>query len=454
MARPKRVTVLGGGVAGLACALHLARDGHAVTIVERDRLTADDAATESPSWDRKGIPHFLQPHAFIPRGRLELREHLRDVFDDVMAAGAHDVESWRKLPGAPAPGDEKLQYLGVRRPLIEWALRRAVHREERVVVRDGTAVAGLPEDDADLVVDALGRRSPTASWLADRGAPRTEVESSDCGVIYLCRYFRCRDGFAPPDGPWVLSPRGDLGYLGYATFPGDNETFSALLAIPAGVAEWRGLSDESRWDAAVAAIPALRRWVDPDGTEPITPVLPMAGLKNTLRDHDVSIAPTLAPVGDALGHTDPTLAHGLSFALVHARELASSLRAHDDVGDAVDAYLDAVRPAMRERFDLATALDEQRHRMWLGEQVDPGRQDSAYELFSVVAASAAALVDADVFRVAVRRIGLLDSTKVLDDDVAMRDKIERLFAEIRSAASPPSPARDEMVAIATSTLRG
>ena len=33
--------VLGGGVAGLATALLLARDGHAVTVVERDDLDAD-----------------------------------------------------------------------------------------------------------------------------------------------------------------------------------------------------------------------------------------------------------------------------------------------------------------------------------------------------------------------------------------------------------------------------
>jgi 2-polyprenyl-6-methoxyphenol hydroxylase-like FAD-dependent oxidoreductase len=443
------VTVLGGGVAGLAAALHLARDGHDVTVIERDRLDASGPAIDSPSWDRRGIPHFLQPHAFIPRGRLELRDHLRDVYDDLLAAGAHDVESWRKLPGPIEPGDEELQYLGVRRPLLEWAFRRAVHRQPGIEVRDAAIADRLP-DDADLVVDALGRRSPTATWLAAAGAPTTPVESSDCGVVYLCRYFRCLDGFDLPDGPWVLSPRGDLGYLGYATFPGDNRTFSALLAIPTGVSEWRGLTDEARWDAAVAAIPGLRQWVEPEGTEPITPVLPMAGLRNALRHHDVAIGPLLAPIGDALGHTDPTLAHGLSFALVHARELAAALRAHADVGDAVGSYLEAVRPALRERYDLATGLDDQRHRMWLGEAVDPGRQDSAYELFSVVAASAAALADPEVFRVAVRRIGLLDSTAVLNDDIAMRNRIEAIFSELRSTPRPPpGPSRDEMVAIAT-----
>ncbi len=86
-------------MAGLSAALLLARDGHDVTLVERDRLHVGDP-TDAPSWERKGIAHFLQPHAFIPRGRLELREHLRDVYDVLLAAGAHDVDLRRKLPGS------------------------------------------------------------------------------------------------------------------------------------------------------------------------------------------------------------------------------------------------------------------------------------------------------------------------------------------------------------------
>ena len=61
------------------------------------------------------------------------------------------------------------------------------------------------------------------------------------------------------------------------------------------------------------------------------------------------------------------------------------------------------------------------------------------------------MVDAHVFRVFVRRIGLLDSTKVLDADHDMQRRIEGLFEEILTKSRPaPGPTRDEMVAL-TST---
>ena len=61
----------------------------------------------------------------------------------------------------------------------------------------------------------------------------------------------------------MLGPRGDLGYLGFATFPGDNGTFAVTLAVPTGEPEWRVLNDPVRFETAVASIPALRLWVDP-----------------------------------------------------------------------------------------------------------------------------------------------------------------------------------------------
>src|SRR4051794_11588711 len=49
----RTVAVLGGSVAGLSTALLLARDGHRVTLMERDTVVVGDAP-DSPAWDRHG----------------------------------------------------------------------------------------------------------------------------------------------------------------------------------------------------------------------------------------------------------------------------------------------------------------------------------------------------------------------------------------------------------------
>jgi len=459
----RSVVVMGAGVTGLSVSVLLARDGHRVTLVDRDRLDVGEPL-DSVDWPRAGIPHFLLPHAFIPRGRELLLDQFPDVYAALIGAGARDVDTRPKIPGPPSEGDEQLQYVAVRRPLIEWALRRAVHGEPLIDIRDATHVTGFSWDGgrvrgvqvddgelaADVVVDALGRRSPASKWLGQRGIDVTAAESSDCSVIYYSRYYRQAPGFELPDGPWLFGPRGDLGYLGFSLFPGDNDTLAALLAVPTGDPQWRGLKNAEVFEAAVASIPAMRAWIDPAGVEPITGVLPMAGLRNTLLDAEPMLAAGLVPVGDAYGHLDPVLAHGLAFGMIHAVELTRCLDQYDDLDEALAAYGAATRPALRERFDFATELDAQRHRGWMGERVDVAHRGGDYALFSLVAAGAAASVDPEVFRVFVRRTGLLDSTGVLDDDMALQTRIEDLFAQILTTPRPaPGPSRAEMVALMT-----
>jgi 2-polyprenyl-6-methoxyphenol hydroxylase-like FAD-dependent oxidoreductase len=456
------VIVVGAGMAGLTASLSLAGSGRRVTLVERDPFELGEPLA-APGWTRDGIPHFLQPHAFIPRGRRELADAFPDVYDALLACGAHEVDISAKLPGPVKPADAELRYLAVRRPLIEWALRRAVLAEPRIEVRapakverivvDGVRVVGVRVDGTplygDLVVDAHGRRSPSG-WLM--GADASTTEQSDCSVVYYSRYYRQRPGFDLPDGPWFLSPRGDLGYLAYASFPGDNRTFAAVLAVPPADARWKVLADPRAYEAAVATIPALRSWADPEGVEPITAVLPMAGLRNTLLDPSPMVG--LVRVGDTFSHTDPTLAHGLAFSVIHAFALGQAVVGHSEPADVADAYSAATLPEARERYHWIKQLDEQRLRLWTGQPVELDRHDGAYALFCMAAGGAVARVDPDVFRVFKRRIGLLDRVGVLDDDVAMRERIQRRFTELRTVpAVPAGPSEEEMAAVVSSATR-
>jgi hypothetical protein len=187
----------------------------------------------------------------------------------------------------------------------------------------------------------------------------------------------------------------------------------------------------------------------------------MGGLQNTLRttvDDHGPIALGMFSVADAVCHTDPVLALGLSFCFIHAKALAATITDHpSDLASAAAAFDAAIRPDLEERFRFASALDSQRARRWAGEPVDIAHADGgAYELFSYAAGSAASLVDPAIFRFVVRRNTLLDSLERLDKDAAMQLAIETRFAEVSTQARPGLPSREdftEMVVNAASVSR-
>ena len=437
-----RFAVAGGGVAGLAAALAVTRAGHEAIVVERDPVGAGDDPFQAP---RKGIPHFHQPHAFLPRGRRELGEMAPDVLEDLRAAGAHEQDVAAKLRGPREPGDEELVYLWVRRPMIEWALRRAAAREPGVTIRGGETVAGIADDGlaledgeivaADVVVDALGRYRTPPGW------PRARAESTGCGAIYYSRYF---EGELPAEGPWLLNPRGDLGYMGFNTFRGDNGTFAVILLVPEHDRELRALRDDRAWEAATQRMRPLDE-VLPQA-RPLTGVMPMGGLANVLRDRPAH--PRVVPLGDAFCHTDPSQAYGLSFALAHAAELGRAAAAHSSPEDVVTAYRLAVLPEARERYELVQALDEARGRAWREGPLPIERRDGCYPLFAFAAALATAPHDDLILRRTTRRIGLLDRTAVFDGDAELHGRIEARFERLMENPPPrPGPPRDELLSV-------
>ena len=86
-----RVLVIGGGICGLGAALLLARDGHEVTVLERDAdpiPASSDAAWDQ--WHRKGVAQFRQPHNFMPGLRLLLEAELPEIQEALERAGAAD----------------------------------------------------------------------------------------------------------------------------------------------------------------------------------------------------------------------------------------------------------------------------------------------------------------------------------------------------------------------------
>ncbi len=364
------VLVLGGGICGLGTAMMLARDGHEVTVLERDSdgppVSVDEAVE---AWDRPGVGQFNQPHYVHARFRHVLDENLPDVRDRLMAAGAlkFDLVSKAMPPTihdrSPREGDDRFWTLTGRRPCLELPFAQAAEDEPGVKVARGTHVtgfvtgevvsAGVPhvvgvrtadgsEIRADVVIDAMGRRSETPQWVADAGGRMPYEEAEDCGFTYYGRYFRSRDGSLPELKGSLLAGLGSISIL---TLPGDNGTWMLAVFTASGDMEMKQLRFEEKWRRAVSAFPLYEHWLD---GEPLGDFQAMSGIMDRYRRFVVDGAPTatgVLPVADAWASTNPSFGRGLSLGLWHAARLRDVLRSANGDPGATAIEWDAITEA-------------------------------------------------------------------------------------------------------------
>jgi 2-polyprenyl-6-methoxyphenol hydroxylase-like FAD-dependent oxidoreductase len=492
-----RVVIAGAGIAGLTAALALARDGHGVTVVERDATAMPSTADEAFSaWARRGAPQVRHSHAFLARLRNLLRERAPDVLERLLAAGATEIRFTEHLPETltdrdPRPGDDELVALACRRTTFEWVLRRCVLASAGVSLRDGVEVVGLDavagtrprivgarvRDEreastlqADLFVDATGPRGASERWLAAAGIDESPADVHETGIVYLSRFYRLHPGADMPVGEGPVA--GDLGHLKFAVFLGDNRTFSVTLAVAADdVALRRPLAHARGFELAASTLVPAQEWLD-GRAEPITNVHLMAGLRNRKRHfvaHDRPIADGFVAVGDASVCTNPLYGRGCSLALVHAFGLADSLRDHpSDVRSALLAFdgftteeLDPwYRAAVlqdKESKAMAAAVIHESQRTDGSE--DPGTHesngdDSNTRLRSVMRDGLLPALQTSpvVFRAFLRWFNLLARPDALIADGQVVSEVMAAYAARDSRPPTPAfgPTRDELLA----TLEG
>jgi 2-polyprenyl-6-methoxyphenol hydroxylase-like FAD-dependent oxidoreductase len=358
------VAVVGGGVAGLGAAVALARSGHTVTVFERDDTPMPQSADEAFDWDRRGAPQVRHSHAFLARLVGLLKSDYPDLYQQLLDEGATEMRFGEDLPPTmtnfePEPGDDAMVMLACRRTTFEWVLRRAAIAEGRVEFRTGVAVCGLIADSTgtvpnitgvrlangsewhgDLVVVAAGRRSALPEWLTEVGCDPAVDEVDDTGIVYFSRFYRLVDGASYPARTGPIG--GDLGYLKYGVFVGDNSTFSVTLAAPTDDHELRKkLTDPDVFDTCARQLVATAPYLD-GRAEPITAsVHVMAGLINRWRRHVVDgrvVATGIIPIGDAVLCTNPLYGRGCATAFWGAHLMVDAINANP--GDAEKMLLD------------------------------------------------------------------------------------------------------------------
>ena len=112
--------IVGAGVVGLGTALLLSRDGHDVTVLERDAEAPPAGAEEIwEGWQRKGVNQFRLPHFFLARYRSLLGTELPEVAEALAAAGALRLNSVLSAPeqlrGPATDGDGAFECVRARR---------------------------------------------------------------------------------------------------------------------------------------------------------------------------------------------------------------------------------------------------------------------------------------------------------------------------------------------------
>ncbi len=220
----EHAVVLGGSMSGLLAARVLSDSFAQVTLVERDDL-------RSSTSHRRGVPQGRHTHGLLAGGREALEELFPGLTGELLGQGAvlADLQNdcrWHNDGHLLRQTRSGLQGILLSRPLLEAAVRARVlavpnlellapcdvgdlqHRAGAV-----TGVHVLPRDggparhlQTDLVVDATGRGSRTATWLASAGYPSPQVEAIELGLGYATRLFPWSPGDLYDDGAVVIGP--------------------------------------------------------------------------------------------------------------------------------------------------------------------------------------------------------------------------------------------------------
>lgn len=464
------IVVTGGGFLGMSAAMMLARDGHDVTVLERDPAPPPSPSEAWERWERRGVNQFRMLHFLQPRFRMEAGRELPELVDALVAAGALRLNVMREVPteisGGVRPGDDDFELITGRRPVAEAVAAAVAEGFPGVTVRRGTAVAGLlagataatgvahvtgvrtddgEEIAADLVVDATGRRSPLPAWLEAIGAPKPVDEVEDSGFIYYGRHFRSADGVLPVMiGPGLQ----DYGTVSILTLPADNGTWGIGVIASAADKAVRAVRDPARWTEVVRAMPLAAHWVDGEPLDDDVAV--MAKIEDRHRPFFADGRPLctgLLPLADAWACTNPSLGRGISIGFVHAQALRDVVRKGlDDPAGLAEAWDEATRATV-EPWYRAT-LEYDRHRL---AEIDAGIAGRAYEPEGPTwdmtkALQFAAGQDPDCFRAALSVVGVLRLPTEALAPAGVFDKVVSIGANWRDAP-PLGPTRSELLAL-------
>ncbi len=447
--RPEQVLVLGSGIAGMCTALALATRGYKVRVLERDPAPpGGDADQAFFDWQRRGAAQFRHPHAFLGLMCNLLQDNYPDLLDAFYAAGARRTGIEEMLTPEledryqPEPGDERLWVLMCRRATIETVLRRYVSALPNVEIVTGIHVDGLAlapgaerpkavgfkvrRDCAerfgetvpgDIIVDASGRMSKGPRWLSDHGLP-VRIESDDAEIVYYTRHYRLNPGYSEPGRGGKDRAAGDLGYIKFGVFPGDNGNFAIIVCLHKSEIELReAIKSSAGFDQVCRAIPGLQPWLNPAAITPTTESFGIGDIRAVWRHYlqdDLPLLDNYFAVGDAALRTNPLYGRGCSTGILHAHILADVLDEQSDPVARAQRFAERTETELRPIFTASLKEDRSgiKRAVALAEGRDLEQARGFKARFALAfgdAIAAAARYNLRVFRGMLRTVNLLEA---------------------------------------------
>ncbi|MGC6500969.1 MAG: NAD(P)/FAD-dependent oxidoreductase [Henriciella sp.] len=384
------VVVIGAGIGGLCTALSLAPTGRRITLLDRDLAPpSDDPDVTFLDWHRRGAGHVRQSHAFLARLRGIIRHRHPLLLQALKEQGVRELTFDMMLTEAQraqyeaVPEDGDLTIVTSRRTTLELIMRRYVETLENVTLRPGFLVRelliepgldGVPEVQgvageeqgemvalrADLVVDGSGKSGFTLTQLKAAGA-KIEEESETAGILYFTRHYRLLPGQEEPSRSENPPASGDLGYLKFGVFPGDNGCFSITIAVPEIECELRkAIVNPDVFHAITLQLPGLKPWTNAQRSQPTGKVYGMGNLVSRWRHLLHKGRPVVRryfPLGDTLVRTNPLYGRGCSFAAVSAEMLRETLDHTQDTDQQQRIYYKHLWRELRPYYDNQRAQD-------------------------------------------------------------------------------------------------
>jgi 2-polyprenyl-6-methoxyphenol hydroxylase-like FAD-dependent oxidoreductase len=269
--------------------------------------------------------------------------------------------------------------LSCSRVLLESRIRNRLRQNPCIRFVDGVEVVGLLSDDgkqrvtgvrvrdrgsrpnqgkqdsihtADLVVDALGRRSQTPEWLVEMGYEAPRESEVDSFLGYVTRKYKRK-----PNTPMLLvgaTPPNDP-YAGLV-FPEEDDTMVAMIA---GYNKNYPPTDPAEFDAFVGKLgsefqEALR------SAEPISQPYGYRGTSSRWRHYEQleRWPERLVVLGDAFCGFNPIYGQGMSVAAMSAVALANHVqRSKGDLDGVAGSTLSEIGRITDAIWLLATSAD-------------------------------------------------------------------------------------------------